>query len=149
LLLPNLHRLAGRKEGMELAFRLLLGLPIFEIRRRAGWRYLADPDLSVLGEQYSRLGVDTVIGDRMESLGRQTIKLGPVSLKTYYSYQQEDKARLIDAVLNLSSACHQQYRISWLVLNPARPPRLGFEEQNARLGVNSHLGQPEPAPATA
>ncbi len=147
LLLPNLHRMAGRKEGIELSFRLLLGLPVFEIRRRAGWRTIADEDLSVLGEQFSRLGVDSVIGDRMEALGRQTIILGPAPLETYYAYQQEEQARLIDAVLDLTTACHQNYRVRWLVLDPKRPPRLGIEQENARLGVNSHLGAPQPVAA--
>ena len=147
LLLPNLHRMAGRKEGIELSFRLLLGLPVSEIRRRAGWRTIADEDLSVLGEQFSRLGVDSVIGDRMEALGRQTIILGPAPLETYYAYQQEEQARLIDAVLDLTTACHQNYRVRWLVLDQKRPPRLGIEQENARLGVNSHLGAPQPVAA--
>jgi len=145
LLLPNLHRLAGRKEGIELSFRLLLGVPVFDIRRREGWRYIAEEDLSILGQQFSRLGVDSVIGDRMEALARQTITLGPVALRTYYAYQQEDKARLIDAVLDLATPCHHNYRVRWLVLDPKRPPRLGIEEENSRLGVNSHLGSPQPA----
>jgi hypothetical protein len=145
LLLPSLHRLAGREEGIRLALDLLLGLPLFEIRKRPGWSYLDDGDLSLLGARASRLGVDLIAGDRMEDLARLTLVIGPVSLETYDEFREQENRQRLDAVLRLCAACHQNYRVSWLVLDPGRAPRLGVEKENARLGVNSHLGRPEPA----
>jgi predicted component of type VI protein secretion system len=67
--------------------------------------------------------------------------MGPVSLATYYDYQREEKRRLLNAVLDLCLSCRWKSRISWLVSNSEQAPRLGYEEENARLGINSHLGQ--------
>jgi len=40
-------------------------------------------------------------------------------------------------------SCQRKCRVTWLVEDRAKAPRLGFEVENARLGINSHLGQPE------
>jgi hypothetical protein len=144
LLLPSLHRLAGREEGIRLALDLLLGLPLYEIRRRRGFARLDDRDLTLLGSGYSRLGVDFIVGDRRDDLARLTLFLGPVSLDTYYKFQTEEALGRLDQVLNLCASCYHDVRVRWFVLDPRRPPRLGFEQENARLGVNSHLGRLQP-----
>jgi hypothetical protein len=145
LLLPSLHRIAGRVEGVKLALELLLDLPLYEIRKRRSYSYLEDSDLSLLGWQGARLGVDCIVGDRMEDLARLIFVIGPVTLSTYYEYQKDEGRRRLEAVLRLCAACHQNYSVDWRVLHPERPPRLGLETENARLGVNSHLGSEKPA----
>ena len=145
LLLPSLHRLAGREAGLKLALDLLLHLPLREIRKRPFWSYLDGDNLSPLGRRSSRLGVDCLVGDRMEDLSLQTVVLGPVTLSTYNEYQKEEGQRRLDSVLRLVTPCHQSYRVWWHVLHPERQPRLGLEADNARLGINSHLGSERPA----
>ncbi len=145
-LLPNLHRLAGKKEGMQLTLHLLLGLPLQAVCRRPSYSCLAEDDLSLLGQKASRLGVDAVAGDRVEDLECLVLVIGPVPLRTYLRFQQEDHARLLASALNLCLPCYQKHRVSWSVLDPTRAPRLGFENENARLGINSHLGPGIAAP---
>lgn len=144
LLLPSLHRLAGRDEGIRLALDLLLGLQLHEIRRRRGFIHVDEPDLSLVASEFSRLGVDAILGDRREDLARLTLILGPVTLDTYYDFQTDESRRRLDQVLDLSTSCYQEVRVRWRVLDPQRAPRLGVERQNARLGVNSHLGRLQP-----
>ena len=139
-LLPNLHRFAGKEEGIRLTLRLLVGLPLQEICRRRSYSCLEDDDLSLLGCEASRLGVDAVAGDRVEDLECLVVVIGPVPLQTYYEFQKEDHARLLAAALNLCLPCYQKNCVTWSVLDPTRAPRLGFEKENARLGINSHLG---------
>ncbi|MEW6365997.1 MAG: type VI secretion system baseplate subunit TssG [Acidobacteriota bacterium] len=141
LFLPNLQRLAGREIGIRFALQLVLGLPLSEIRGRRSFSYLQEADLSLLAQSSSRLGVDLIVGDCIEDVARLVLVIGPVPLATYYEYQEADRQRVLDSVLQLCVTCHQKYRVSWLVQDPGRPPRLGFEEQNARLGINSHLGK--------
>ena len=69
--------------------------------------------------------------------------VGPISLACYYEYQQREKKCLVTSVLNLCMSCQRKCRVTWLVEDQARAPRLGFEVDNARLGINSHLGRPE------
>jgi hypothetical protein len=140
LVLPTLHRSAGKEPGIRLTLQLLLGLPLSSIRRTRTFRRLEDADLTQLSWRYSRLGVDLVVGDRLEDLARMTLVIGPVALKTYYDFQSDEKQRRLAMVLALCTAQHQDYRVSWLVMHPERAPRLGIEEENSKLGVNTHLG---------
>lgn len=145
-LLPNLQRLAGKKEGISLTLHLLLGLPVQEIRGQRSYSSLDDDDLSLLGRKASRLGVDAVAGERVEDLECLVLVIGPVPLQTYYLFQEEEHSRLLAAALHLCMPCYQEHCVSWSVLDPARAPRLGFEKENARLGINSHLGSGISAP---
>jgi predicted component of type VI protein secretion system len=140
LLLPNLHRVAGKESGIRLALQMLLDLPLLKVERSRAFTYLPEDDLSRLGTQASRLGTDLVLGDRAEDLECLTLVLGPVPLATYRAFQGDPGRREIDIVLGLCAPCFQPYRIRWTVNYPDRSPRLGFQEENARLGVNSHLG---------
>lgn len=144
LVLPSLHRFAGREEGIRLALDLLLGLPLHEIRRRRGFTYVDEQDLSLLASDFSRLGVDAILGDRREDLARLTLVLGPVPLDTYYDFQTDESRRRLNQVLDLAASSYQDIRVRWFVLDPRRAPRLGFEQENARLGINSHLGRLQP-----
>lgn len=140
LLLPSLNRIAGKESGIRLALRALLDLPLLEVRRMPAFSYMREEDLSRLGAQATRLGRDYILGDRLEDLECLTLVIGPVSLKTYRVFQRERELRDIEAALALCAPCYQRYRISWLVNYPNKNPRLGMEEENARLGVNSHMG---------
>lgn len=139
-LLPSLHYLAGKEEGIRLALHLLLNLPLQEICKQRAYSYLDDDDLSLLGWKASRLAVDAVAGNLVEDLECLLLVIGPVPLETYYRFQEQADRRLLTSALDLCLPCHQKHRVLWSVLDPARAPRLGFETENARLGINSHLG---------
>lgn len=141
LLLPTLQGLAATEHGIRLIFELLLQLPLKEIRFSPSFRPLPRNDWTLLGHRSCRLGVDCIVGNRVEDLAAVALVVGPVSLSTYYDYQREGKKRLFSAVLDLCMSCRWKNRVSWLVSNPDRAPRLGHEQENARLGVNSHLGR--------
>jgi hypothetical protein len=140
LVLPVLHRLAGRVGCIRFALRLVFDLPFEGTRRRSGFRFLRDGDLTTLGGRASRLGADFVLGDRLEDEAHLTLVIGPVPLGTYYRFQQEAEQRHLRDLLDLCVPLQQKYRVGWEVLDRRQPPRLGYEERNARLGVNSYLG---------
>jgi len=140
LLLPNLQSLAGKENGIRFALNLILGLPLAEIRRKPRARYLTENDLSLLGQAHSRLGVDSVVGDHIEDLAQLVLIIGPVPLKTWYAFQEEDSKYLLNAILYLTTSCHQRWSVQWSIEDRTLPPRLGIETANARLGLNSHLG---------
>jgi predicted component of type VI protein secretion system len=91
--------------------------------------------------KFNRLGVDCIVGNEAEDLAGIWLLVGPVSLDTYYSYQRSEKKRLITSVLGLCTSCQRRCWISWLVGDRNKAPRLGLEQENARLGINSHLGR--------
>jgi len=141
LLLPTLQRLAGKEEGIRFALQLLFDLPLKELRRSPAYSYMDDEHLTLLARKASRLGVDCIVGDRVENVARLTVVIGPVPLNTYYNFREPENQRRLDSLLSLCMTCYQGYRISWLVLYPERAPHLGYEHENARLGINSHLGR--------
>jgi hypothetical protein len=140
LLLPNLQALAGTERGLRFGFHLMLGLPVKQIRRSPSFRSIPAEDLSLLGQRHPRLSVDAIAGDRKEELARLNIELGPVSLDTYFEFQQGPKRQLLDSVLGLLGTCYQRHLIAWDVEDRTRAPRLGQAPQNGILGINSHLG---------
>lgn len=143
LLLPSLQRLAATEYGIRLLFQLLLDLPVQEVRYFPAFRQLPDQDCSLLGEKFSGLGTDFILGNEIEDLSGLLLRVGPVSLADYYAYQQREKKHLVGAVLDLCLSIQRRCWVSWLVADPQKAPRLGIEVENARLGINSHLGQPE------
>ena len=143
LLLPSMQQIAATERGIGAAFQLLLHLPVKEIRYFPAFRFLSEEEYSLLGDRFGRLGVDFVLGDEVEDLAGAWVVLGPVSLGDYYKYQQAENKRLVTSVLDLCMSCQRKAWVSWLVEDQARAPRLGFEVENARLGINSHLGRPQ------
>lgn len=139
LLLPSLQALAGTERGMRLALDLLLYLPLKGIKRYPAYRVLAQDDLSLLGSSFNRLGIDCVVGDCVEDVSRSQLVLGPVSLDTYYRFQEPSGKHLLDQVLRLVAPCYSQYSIHWVVADPDRGPRLGIKQENSVLGINSYL----------
>ncbi len=140
LLLPSLQSLAGKEHGIRFALQLLLDLPLEAIRRKPRVRYLAEEDLSLLGEAHNRLGVDCALGDHIEDLAQMVLVIGPVPLETYYKFQQEEQSYLLNATLWLVTTCHQKWTVEWSVADRRRAPRLGVEALNSRLGLNAWLG---------
>lgn len=140
LILPSLQSLAATRRGISLVFQLLLQLPVKEIRHFPSFRKLPSSEWSLLADKSCRLGVDYIVGNRVEDLAGISLVVGPVSLTTYYEYQRDDKIWLFRMVLDLCTSCQRECRVSWLVLDPKKAPRLGYEAENSRLGINSHLG---------
>ena len=140
LLLPTLQSLAASEHGVRLIFQLLPQLPVNQVRYVPAFRPLADEDCSLLATKFNRLGVDCIVGNEIEDLAGIWLQIGPISLDAYYTYQRPEKKRLITSVLELCASCQRRCWISWLVGDRKKGPRLGFEQENARLGINSHLG---------
>lgn len=141
LLLPSLQSLAGTERGVRFSLDLLLGLPVKEIRRSPSFRYIQEDDLSRVARHHTRLSVDSIVGDRKEELAKLTLVLGPVTLDTYFEFQEEPKRKLLESVLGLVATCYQKHTIAWDVKDRTRAPRLNFAKQNSILGINSHLGE--------
>jgi len=142
LLLPSMQELAATEHGIRLVFQLLLQLAVKEIFYFPAFRGLPEEELSLLGSRLCRLGVDYILGDELEDLAGVWVVAGPIPLADYYEFQQPEKKRLVTSILNLCMSSQRKYWLSWLVEDPAKAPRLGVEVENARLGINSHLGRP-------
>jgi len=141
LLLPGLQRLAGREEGIRLALRQLLGLPVLQLTPRR--RFLPIPETlrCAPGVRNRQLGLDSIIGRRLEDLHSVEIRLGPMPLDRYDELQLPENRRRLNAVLRLAMPLGQVWSISYEVLDRRRAPRLGIAAANSRLGVNAYLGQ--------
>lgn len=141
LLAPTLARTAAREVGIQLAFLVLLGLPVFKFHYRDAHRFLEPQQRSILGARASRLGRDFLIGDRQVDTDSLTIQLGPVSLDTYASFQSERGRRLIEMTMDICVSAYQSHSISWLLEDVHQAPRLGIASKNSRIGLNFHLGK--------
>jgi len=142
LLLPNVQALAGKEYGLRFALQLLFDLPLLGIWKSPRYRYLADADLSLLGASFNTLGFDLIVGDHVDDLSTLELVLGHVSLGTYHAFQQDEHRRLLGSALALLMPVYQAHTVSWVLLDPAKQPRLGYDEHNALLGLNSYLGPP-------
>jgi hypothetical protein len=140
LFLPCLHRLAGCELGLRLALRILLDLEIDSLNWYPRHTRLSTTELSHFGETSSQLGIDLIVGDKLDDEQGMKIVLGPVWLSIYLEHQTEESLRRINQVLRLAIPYHTSYRVDWLVGDRNRPPVLGIEEQNSVLGINTHLG---------
>lgn len=140
LLLPALHRLAGKEEGVRLGLRMVFDLPLAEIRSQPAFLRLEDDDLTLLSAKASRLGVDFIVGDRAECLARHILVIGPVPLSTYYLFQEEAEQRQLKELMGVCTSFDRSYSLAWVVLDQRHAPRLGIGQRNARLGINSYLG---------
>jgi predicted component of type VI protein secretion system len=141
VLLPRLQDLAGREPGLRLALKILLDLDVAAIEWRARRTRLSPDTLSRFGERASRLGVDLIVGDGLEDEAALDITLGPVSLPIYRQYHTEDGRQRLRQVLHLLLPYHLEYALCWLVGDTEQAPRLGIGDENALLGINTHLGR--------
>jgi hypothetical protein len=141
ILLTSLQSLAGKEYGMRFALHHMLGLRLDGIRRSSRYRYLEDEQLTLLAMRMSRLGVDSIAGDRVEDVARLELVIGPVPLAQYYAFQEGQLKSMLESVLYLIVPFHQRYTVRWSVADRGRAPRLGQEKRNSRLGLNSYLGE--------
>jgi hypothetical protein len=141
LLAPTLPRMAAREVGIRLTFLVLFGLPVYRIDYSGTHRPLRPEDRSLLGSQASRLGRDFFLGDRQLDTDSITIRLGPVSLDTYASFQSEQGRRLIEMATDLCMSAWQSHTIVWTLDDLSQAPRLGIASKNSRIGLNFHLGR--------
>jgi hypothetical protein len=141
LLVPTFPQMAGREVGIQLAFLVLLGLPVYKFHHRRAHRFLAHHEHSLLGSRASRLGRNFVAGDRQVDTDFITIQLGPVPLDTYVSYQSELGHRLIQMTADLCMSAYQNHSIAWFLEGSNDAPRLGIATQNGCIGLNFYLGR--------
>jgi len=140
VLTPTLARMAGREVGIQLAFLVLTGLPIYKIHHREAYRWLDQQDRSLLGSRSSRLGRDFLVGDRQLDTSSLIIQLGPTSLETYTAFQSEQGRRLIGMTTDLCMSIYQSYSITWMLEDARQAPCLGIASKNSCIGLNFHLG---------
>jgi predicted component of type VI protein secretion system len=141
LLAPTLARMAAREVGIQLAFLVLVGLPVYKIHYRAAHRLLTPQDRSLLSSRASRLGCDFLIGDRQLDTDSIAIQLGPISLDTYVHFQSEQGRRLIQMTTDLCVSAYQSHSIAWVLEDVRQAPHLGMASKNSRIGLNFHLGR--------
>ena len=141
LLAPTLARMGAREVGIQLAFLVLLGLPVYKFNHRSAHRFLAHNEHSLLGSWASRLGRDFVAGDRQIDIDSITLQLGPVSLDSYASFQSERGRRLIQMTADLCMSAYQNHSIAWFIEGSNDAPRLGIATQNSCIGLNFYLGR--------
>ncbi len=140
-LISRMAQLSCSQEGWALVIGVLLGLPIQTFRYRRSEIQLSPAVLSSLGARASQLGIDMLLGDRVEDLALLVIEVGPVSLATYEHFvESAEGGALLARTLALALPCSTQYEIAWSVLDRARAPQLGVAESNGRLGINTFLG---------
>ena len=140
-LIARMPQLSCSQQGWAFVLDVLLNLPVQSLTYRPSESRLPASALSGLGVRASQLGLDMLLGDRVEELARLTVELGPVPLATYERFTESPEgAALLARTLALVMPCSVQYDLAWAVLDRTRAPRLGLAEHNARLGINTHMG---------
>lgn len=140
-LIARMGQLSCSQTGSAFVLQVLLGLPVLQFRYRPSETDLPPDALSRLGAQSSQLGINLLMGSRVEELATLVLEFGPVDLATYERFTADPEgAALLAQTLRLVMPCTTPYEIVWAVLDKERAPRLGVAEENARLGINTHLG---------
>lgn len=141
-LIASVSQLSCSQDGCAFVLRTLLDLPVQSFSYRPSTSALPSTALSSLSTHASRLGVDLLMGDSVEDLATLQIEIGPVSLETYERYtESEEGAALLRRSLEMIMPVSTRYDVRWSVQDRNRAPRLGMKEHNARLGINTHMGQ--------
>ena len=141
-LIARMAQLSCSQDGCAFVLEVLLNLPVQSFSYRSNETPLPQHAVSGLGSQASRLGVDLLMGDRVEDLAILRVELGPVSLAAYERFNEtEEGASLLQRTLSLVMPASTHYEVAWSVEDKTRLPRLGMAEHNARLGINTHLGK--------
>jgi hypothetical protein len=141
-LLPVLHRIAGRREAVPLAFRLAFGLPVADLRAVPGVAPLPEARRTRLSRSNSRLGVDAVAGAGLLGENAVRVVFGPISLGLYREHLKPERRRQRDALyaLTLPSHLRDGVRELWAVGSREEPVRIGADDFEPVLGVNCYLG---------
>jgi hypothetical protein len=126
-LLPALHRLAGRHEGLALALRLVFGLPLAAVGLERRVVRAAPRGSLALGAMAARLGVDALLGEGRAEVARLALTLGPLSLPDYYEHTRAGLAAERRALyaLVVPAALAGGVEERWVVGDPDTPARLG------------------------
>lgn len=142
-LLPTLHRIAGRHEAVPLAFRLVFGLPVADVRTVPGIAPLPAAQRTGLARQNSRLGVDTVAGRGLRGETAVCVVFGPISLELYREHLRPERRRQRELLYTLTLPCHlrDKVRERWAVGSREEPARIGDPGNAPVLGVNCYLGR--------
>lgn len=140
VLLPSLQALAGTLHGIRFALDLLLDLPLLKITPIPRFAFIEQSLCTRLGSAASNLGVDAVVGDRMEDIAGMALTIGPVALNSFHAFHTREKADVLRSTLDLVVPFDQQVVVSWRVQDPAFAPVLGEDVHNSVLGINSYLG---------
>jgi len=156
-LLPVLHRVAGTAGAVELACRVVLGLPVAAVRTLPGVVPLPPGGATRLGRAASRLGVDAVAGAGLPEPYRVEVEFGPLELPAWRAHRAPEQRRLRDALYRLVLPCtlHARVEERWRVGSADRPAVLGDPAHEPLLGVNARLGaapvpaSPDPSPRRA
>jgi hypothetical protein len=142
-LLPTLHRIAGRREAVPLAFRLVFDLTVADVRTVPGIAPLPEGRRTHLGRHNSRLGVDTVVGRGLHGETAVCVVFGPVSLDSYRDHLRPERRRQRDLLYALTLPCHLRDKVRevWAVGSREEPARIGEPGVAPVLGVNCYLGR--------
>ncbi|HEX2095269.1 MAG TPA: type VI secretion system baseplate subunit TssG [Longimicrobiaceae bacterium] len=140
--LPALHRVAGTAAAVELAFRLVLGLPVAEVRTLPGVVPFPPGGRTRLGETGSRLGVDTVAGEGVIEHSVLEVTFGPLDLAGWRLHTAPGCRAERDVLyhLVLPYRLRAAVRERWAVGDASSPARLGDPASEPLLGVNARLG---------
>jgi hypothetical protein len=142
-LLPTVHRIAGRREAVPLAFRLVFDLTVADVRSVPGIAPLPERQRTHLGRHNSRLGVDTVAGRGLHGETAVCVVFGPVSLDAYRDHLRPERRRQRDLLYALTLPCHLRDKVRevWSVGSREEPARIGEPGVAPVLGVNCYLGR--------
>ena len=140
-LIARMAQLSCSESGCALVLQVLLNVPVRSFKRKPTVAELPLSARSGLGRNASKLGVDLLMGSQAEGLSTLVIELGPVPLATYEHFAESaEGAQLLRQTLAMVMPASSPYEIAWSVQDQRRAPRLGMAEHNARLGINTHLG---------
>ena len=140
-LIARMGQLSCSQSGCAFVLQVLLGLPVQTFRYRPAETELPRGMTSGLGSRASQLGVDLLLGSHVEELATLVVELGPVPLAIYERFTETaEGAALLARTLKLVMPCSRRYEITWTVEDRTQAPRLGLAAQNARLGINTHMG---------
>lgn len=166
-LLPALHRLAGREEGLALALRLVCALPLARVDVVRAMVPVATGRRLALGTANTRLGVDTLLGEGLAEAARLKVTIGPIPLDLYLACDTDAERAERQALYALVLPAHLADVVDerWIVGDPDAPLRLtgtlvpgfgwrdGAEKEGTRLsadapalGLTTRLG---PVPGAA
>lgn len=147
-LIAGIPQLSCSQSGCAFVLDVLLGLPVRAFSYHRSLTVLPTESLSGLGSHASRLGVDLLVGDAVEDLALLEIELGPVSLDTYEHFTANPEgADLLARTLEMMLPASTSFDLRWSILDQSKSPRLGIPEENARLGINTHMGSALPKSA--
>ena len=140
-LIASIPALSCSQAGTAFVLEVLLGLPVASWSWQPTLAMLPPSALSGLGSRASRLGVDLLVGDAVEDLATLNIELGPVALETYEHFTAErEGAAMLERALQMTMPLSTRFELRWQVLDKSKSPRLGMPAENARLGINTHMG---------